>query len=34
VVERAEKTGEDADAEILGEADAGTAHESEADDDL
>ena len=34
VVERTEKTGEDAEAEILGEADAGSAHESEADDDL
>ncbi len=34
VVERAEKAGEDAEAEILGEADAGSAHESEADDDL
>ena len=34
VVERTEKTGEDADTEILGEADAGNAHESEADDDL
>jgi DNA polymerase-3 subunit gamma/tau len=33
VVERAEKAGEDADAEIPGGADAGSAHESEADDD-
>ncbi|MGO4525520.1 DNA polymerase III subunit gamma/tau [Microvirga sp. 2MCAF35] len=34
VIERAEKPGEDADAEILGEADALAAHEAEDDDDL
>ncbi|MXQ11618.1 DNA polymerase III subunit gamma/tau [Microvirga makkahensis] len=34
VIERAEKAGEDAETEILGEADALAAHEAEADDDL
>jgi DNA polymerase-3 subunit gamma/tau len=34
VVERAEKAGEDAETEILGEADALAAHEAEEDDDL
>ncbi|HZB63583.1 MAG TPA: DNA polymerase III subunit gamma/tau [Microvirga sp.] len=34
VVERTEKSGEGADTEILGEADAISPHESEADDDL
>jgi DNA polymerase-3 subunit gamma/tau len=34
VIERAEKSGEDAETEILGEADALAAHEAEEDDDL
>jgi DNA polymerase-3 subunit gamma/tau len=34
VIERAEKPGEDAETEILGEADALAAHEAEDDDDL
>ncbi|WP_262298680.1 DNA polymerase III subunit gamma/tau [Microvirga sesbaniae] len=34
VIERAEKAGEDAETEILGEADALAAHETEEDDDL
>ncbi|HYY83076.1 MAG TPA: DNA polymerase III subunit gamma/tau, partial [Beijerinckiaceae bacterium] len=34
VIERAEKPGEDAETEILGEADALAAHEAEEDDDL
>ncbi|HZW46130.1 MAG TPA: DNA polymerase III subunit gamma/tau, partial [Microvirga sp.] len=34
VIERAAKAGEDAEAEILGEADALAAHEAEAEDDL
>ena len=34
VIERAEKPGEDAETEILGEADALAAHETEEDDDL
>ena len=34
VVERTEKAGEDAETEILGEADAAAAHETEEDDDL
>ena len=34
VIERAEKPGEDAETEILGEEDAAAAHEAEDDDDL
>ena len=34
VIERAEKAGEDAETEILGEEDAAAAHEAEDDDDL
>jgi DNA polymerase-3 subunit gamma/tau len=34
VVERTEKAGDDAETEILGEADAAAAHETEEDDDL